>query len=269
MTVNLANHLLHILGTGASAYVMAANLRDPKSRPNLLAGFQLAESGSVPFLETLSRRAADEGDAWLAERLSRHADDERRHGQIFAHALKLHGKRARDPEAIARSRQGDGKSERGGEGEGERSPFFAAFFEGYDREALRPEKIDWPVFFGSTYILELDASRDFPRMAAVLPEGDRASATLKQSLLSVGRDETRHAAYLREAMHRHLSFVEVESSIRTWRDRKTRALIASTTSLLQKGGRMAQMAEDGDPGDRPAELAARPAPDREAAELAA
>ena len=40
----------------------------PQTRPNTLAGFQMAESGAVPFLTTLAERAKAEGDNWLAEK---------------------------------------------------------------------------------------------------------------------------------------------------------------------------------------------------------
>jgi hypothetical protein len=44
---------MHLAGSGAVAYYFAAQIRDIKTRPNVLAGFQLAESGSVPFLTKL------------------------------------------------------------------------------------------------------------------------------------------------------------------------------------------------------------------------
>jgi hypothetical protein len=56
--MNLFTHFMHLLGSGAAAYYSASQMRDRKTRPNVLAGFQLAESGSVPFLEALSQRAA-------------------------------------------------------------------------------------------------------------------------------------------------------------------------------------------------------------------
>ena len=85
--MNFFTHVLHLVGSSAVAYFTATQIRDPLTRPNILAGFQLAESGSVPFLEALSQRAAAEGDTWLAEKLEKHAADESRHGRIFAHAL--------------------------------------------------------------------------------------------------------------------------------------------------------------------------------------
>ncbi|MCA1993530.1 MAG: ferritin-like domain-containing protein, partial [Coleofasciculus sp. S288] len=68
--MNVLTHILHLIGSSAVAYYTASSLRDSKTRPNMLAGFQLAESGSVPFLEALSDRAASEGDTWLAEKLA-------------------------------------------------------------------------------------------------------------------------------------------------------------------------------------------------------
>jgi len=67
--MNIFTYALHLVGSAATAYVYARQIRDPLTRPNIVAGFQLAESGSVPFLEALRDRAAAEGDAWLAERL--------------------------------------------------------------------------------------------------------------------------------------------------------------------------------------------------------
>ena len=94
--MNFLTPLLHLAGSGAVAFISARSLRDLQTRPNVLAGFQLAESGSVPFLEALRDRAQAEGNSWLAERLDRHASDERRHGQIFAHALKQLNKQVID-----------------------------------------------------------------------------------------------------------------------------------------------------------------------------
>jgi hypothetical protein len=48
---------------------------------------------------------------------------------------------------------------------GRRSPFFDAYFEGYSSEQFNASTADWTVFMASTYILELDASKDFARMA--------------------------------------------------------------------------------------------------------
>lgn len=251
--MNLLTQVLHLVGSGATAYITALNLCDIHTRPDLLAGFQLAESGSVPFLEALSQRAAAEGDRWLAENLAKHAQDERRHGQIFAHALKQLGKQVIDFKAIEEKTTQDRPKEN------RRSPFFAAYYEGYDRETLKPDRMDWLVFFASTHILELDACKDFALMAKVLPE-DAISANLKKGLLSIAADEKGHAAYLLEAMERRLPYAAVIALVDEWRSRKVNALVAMVTSLAQKGGKMPSMARDGVPVDLNEEEISSPAP---------
>jgi rubrerythrin len=243
--MNLLTSVLHLIGSGASAYFTARNLRDPLTRPNLLAMFQLAEAGSVPFLETLKERASAEGDEWLAQQLARHASDEKRHGQIFAHALKQHGK-----QAIAPNKTPQDESDK----QKRRSPFFEAFYQGYSQEELKSDRIDWLVFFGSTYILELDASKDFIRMARVLPDNEPRCRSLKKSLLSVAGDETRHAAYLYEAMQRRLSASQVDAIVERWRDRKINALIAMTSNLLQKGEPSRSLVTDATPDENQSEV---------------
>lgn len=229
------------------AYVSASNIRDPKTRPNTLAMFQLAESGSVSYLKTLSERAASEGDTWLAEKLARHASDEERHGQIFAHALKQLNKQVIDFKNVPKTPE-DGKPK-----ERQRSPFFEAFYQGYSQEDLKPHAVDWLVFLGSTYILELDASKDFQRMANVLPDNEPTSRNLKKGIESVARDETGHAAYLREAMERRLSADAVQGLIDEWRTRKVNALLAMMTNLIQKGGKTPSLVQDGVPAEMSAE----------------
>lgn len=238
------------------AYVSARNIRDTKTRPNTLAMFQLAESGSVSYLKALSDRAAQEGDTWLSEKLARHASDEERHGQIFAHSLKQINKQVIDFKNLPKTTQEDEKKER------RRSPFFEAFYEGFSQEDLKPQNIDWLVFLGSTYILELDASKDFQRMANVLPEDELISRNLKKSIESVARDEVGHAAYLREAMERRLSADAVEQLIDQWRTRKVNALLATVTNLVQKGGKSPTLVQDGAPtelsNDAPQDTASEP-----------
>lgn len=241
--MNFLTHVLHLVGSSAVAYYSASNLRDPKTRPNTLAGFQLAESGSVPFLKTLSERAASEGDTWLAEKLARHASDEERHGQIFAHALKQLNKQVIDFKSLPKTTE-DGKPD-----ERRRSPFFEAYFEGYPQEDLKPQNIDWIMFMASTYILELDASKDFVRMANVLPEDEPTSRNLKKSILSVAQDETGHAAYLREAMERRLPADAVQRLIDEWRTRKVNAMMAMVTNLIQTGGQSRSLVQDGVPAE--------------------
>ncbi|NJK48406.1 ferritin-like domain-containing protein [Candidatus Gracilibacteria bacterium] len=244
--MNLLTSFLHLMGSGAAAYFSACNLRDPLTRPNFLATFQLAESGSVPFLEALKERAQAEGDVWLTEQLTRHASDEMRHGQIFAHALKQLGKQVIDFKQLRQ--ENESKSQE------KRSPFFDAYFEGYSREDLKPDRIDWLVFLGSTYILELDASKDFVRMAQVLPDNEPKARSLKQGMLSVAQDETRHAAYLYEALQRRLSQAQVDAIVARWRTRKVHALVAMIGNLLQKGGKTPSLVTDGVPVENEVEL---------------
>lgn len=240
--MNLFTYALHVVGSGAMAYMSARNLRDRQTRPNLLAGLQLAESGSVPFLEALRDRAAVEGDRWLAERLAQHARDELRHGQIFAHALKHLNKQVIDFKNLSQT-EADGNSK-----EQRRSPFFEAYFAGYTKEQLSPQNIDWTVFFASTYILELDASRDFVLMADAL-ESDPLSGNLQKGLYSVANDEKGHASYLREALERRLPSLLVRTHIDQWRTRKVNAMLAAVTSLVQAGGKMPALVTDSVPTD--------------------
>jgi len=243
--MNLLTHVMHLVGSGAVAYNFACQIRDPLTRPNVLAGFQLAESGSVPFLETLSQRAAAEGDTWLAEKLAKHASDETKHGQIFAHALKQLNKQVIDFKSVPQTKS-DGKPD-----ERRRSPFFEAFFDGYSQEQLKPGAIDWTVFMGSTYILELDASKDFARMANVLPEDEPTSRNLKKGILSIANDETGHAAYLYEAMTRRMPAAAVQNLVDEWRTRKVNAMLAMVGGLLQRHGKMPSLVQDGAPAEMP------------------
>lgn len=243
--MNLLTHVLHLVGSSGTAYIYASQIRDPLTRPNVLAGFQLAESGSVPFLETLSQRAAAEGDTWLAEKLAKHASDETRHGQIFAHALKQLNKQVIDFKSVPKTKS-DGKPD-----ERRRSPFFEAFFDGYSQEQLKPGVIEWTVFMGSTYILELDASKDFARMANVLPEDEPTSRNLKKGMLSIANDETGHAAYLYEAMTRRMPAAAVQKLVDEWRTRKVNAMLAMVGGLLQRNGKMPSLVQDGAPAEMP------------------
>lgn len=249
--MNLLTYVLHLAGSGASAYILARQMRDPLTRPNVLAGFQLAESGAVPMLTTLSQRAAAEGDEWLAIKLATHAADESKHGQIFAHALKQLNKQVIDFKNLPKTTS-EGKRQ-------QRSPFFAAYFEGYSQEQLKPEAIDWIVFMASTYILELDASKDFTRMANVLPEDELTSRNLKKGILSIAEDETGHASYLYEAMLRRLPRAEVEKLVDEWRTRKVNALLAMVKGMMQRDNNQPNLVQDG----VPAEMADEGAADRQ------
>ena len=241
--MSLLTSILNTIGSGATAYILASRLRDPKTRPNTLAGFQLAESGAVPFLTKLAERAATEGDSWLAQKLTIHAADEKRHGQIFAHGLKQLGKQIMSREEITQ-KQSEKKQQNS-------SPFFAKFYRGHDPASLKADKIDWLVFMGSTYILELDASKDFARMATALPDREPKSRSLQQSILSVAKDETRHAAYLYEAMQRRLPQSEVDALVAQWRQRKIDAMFAMVEDMLKTGGSSRSLVKDGTDIEQP------------------
>ncbi len=243
--MNLFTHVMHLLGSGGVAYIYASQIRDPLTRPNVLAGFQLAESGSVSFLEALSQRAGTEGNTWLAEKLAKHASDENRHGQIFAHALKQLNKQVIDFKSLAKTETNAKPDQQ------RRSPFFEAYFEGYSQEQFKPGVIDWTVFMGSTYILELDASKDFARMANVLPEDEPTSRSLKKGMLSIAKDETGHAAYLYEAMMRQMPAAEVQKLVDEWRTRKVNAMLAMVSGLLQRSWKMPSMVQDDVPAEMP------------------
>jgi len=236
--MNFLTQVLHLVGSSGTAFFLARSIRDPQTRPNTLAGFQLAESGAVPFLTTLSERAAAEGDTWLAEKLARHAADERRHGQIFAQALKQLNKQVINFQNLPKPKEG--KEER------QQSPFFAAYFDGYSQADLNPQQIDWVVFMASTYTLEVDASKDFARMAKALPS-DIVSTNLKKALLSIANDEMGHAAYLYEALGRRLPAIDVSKVVDEWRTRKVNAMLAMVGNLVQKNGQTPTLVQDGVP----------------------
>ena len=250
--MNLLTYIMHLAGSGASAYFSALQIRDIKTRPNILAGFQLAESGSVPFLTNLSQRAAEEGDTWLAEKLTKHAEDEKRHGQIFAHALKQLDKKVRSLRNSSKDKSEENTSEK--KSKQRRSPFFAKYFEGYEGEDLKAERIDWNVFMASTYILELDASKDFARMAKTLPEDDSKARNLKLGMLSIAEDETTHAGYLYEAMMRRMSANQVQQLVDEWRQRKVNAVTAYVTNKLQGTDNSPSLVEEDKSSKKEAEL---------------
>ena len=242
-SMNFFTHVLHLVGSSAVAYFTANQIRDPLTRPNVLAGFQLAESGSVPFLEALGQRAAAEGDIWLAEKLAKHAADESRHGQIFAHALTQLNKQVIDFKSLPKTTTDAKPDER------RRSPFFEAYFEGYSSDQFNASEADWTVFMASTYILELDASKDFARMANVLPEDEPTSRNLKKGMLSIANDETGHAAYLYEAMTRRMPVADVQKLVDEWRTRKVNAMLAMVGGLLQRSGKPPSLVQDGVPAE--------------------
>ncbi len=245
--MDLITSILNTIGSGATAYILASRLRDPQTRPNTLAGFQMAESGAVPFLTKLAARASNEGDTWLAEKLTIHAADEKRHGQIFAHGLKQLGKQVKTADEMKQQQSKEQKNS---------SPFFGKFYRDYDPNSLKAENIDWLVFMASTYILEFDASKDFARMATALPDDEPKSRNLQQSILSVAQDETRHAAYLYEAMQRRLPTLEVEALVAEWRRRKIDAMFAMVADMIETGGSSRSLVKDG----APTEIESEPIP---------
>ncbi len=254
--MNLLTYIMHLAGSGASAYFSALQIRDIKTRPNLLAGFQLAESGSVPFLTNLSQRAAQEGDTWLAEKLAKHAEDEKRHGQIFAHALKQLDKKVRDFKTQSSDKNANKSENNTGEKKSKQrsNSFFGTYYDGYEGEQLKAECIDWNVFMASTYILELDASKDFARMAKALPENDAKARNLKLGMLNIAEDETTHAAYLYEAMHRRMSAIQVQQLVDEWRSRKVNAITTYVTNKLQGTGNTPSLAEDDKSSEKEADV---------------
>lgn len=227
--------ILQLAGAGAAAYLLSSQIRDEKTRPNVLAGFYFAESGSVPYLTKLRDRARAEGDTWLADQLTRHVNDERRHGQIFANALKQLGKEPISPETMKASTETEDREQR--------SPFFDAYYRGYSRDDLKPEVIDWQVFLGSTHILEADACADFRHMAAAI-DGVPGMDKIQTGITSVAADEARHASYLREAIQRRYGYFATESLINEWRSRKTAALLAMMGGFIERRGQMRTMAQD-------------------------
>lgn len=249
--MNFKTQVLHLLSSGASAYVMALRLRDAQTRPEMLAALQLTEAGSVGFLQKLRDRAAAEGDTWLSAKLERHAEDEQRHGQILAHGLKLIHKTVVDRDTLKQRLDAQPAEQR-------RSPFFTAYFQGYPPEALSPEQIDWITFIGSTYILELDASKDFVRMAHALPT-DPACSKISQGLLSIAKDETSHAAYLLEALHRRLPQSQGQRVVDEWRSRKVNALMAMVGSFLQARDSMPSLVQESEPEPPSGRMEADPA----------
>ncbi|BAY20066.1 hypothetical protein NIES21_59360 (plasmid) [Anabaenopsis circularis NIES-21] len=225
--MNLLTYIRHLAVTGAASYYISTQIRDSKTRPSILASLQLSESGSVPFLSLLGERAAREGDTWLAESLSKHALDEARHSQIFAHALKRMNKQVVDNKLQLQTTSTNKPKQ-------QRSPFFLAYFEGYSLEELKPTLINWDVFLGSTYILEFDSSKDYRRMAKVLPDNHLETRNLKKGLLSIAQDEANHADYLYEAMMRRMPTNQVQNLVDEWRIRKVNAMFKIANSVFEK-----------------------------------
>ena len=114
----------------------------------------------------------------------------------------------------------------------------------------------------STYILELDASKDFARMAKALPEDDSKARNLKLGMLNIAEDETTHAAYLYEAMHRRMSAIQVQQLVDEWRlpsvelrlTRKVNAITTYVTNKLKGTDNAPSLTEDDKSSQKEAEL---------------
>ena len=178
-----------------------------------------------------------------------HAEDEKRHGQIFAHGLKQLGKQVKTMDEIEQEQLQKKQKNSGA--------FTDNYFRDYDSESRKAENIDWQVFMASTYILELDASKSFARMATALPDDEPKSRNLRQSILSVAKDETRHANYLYEVMQRRLSTTEVDALVADWRQRKIDAMFAMVGDMFKTGGNSRSLVKDG----VPTEIDEQPAPE--------
>lgn len=222
--MDLLTNTFHVVGTGAAAYYLASQICDPLTRPNILATFYLSESSSVPYLEAVKERAKSEKNQWLVAHLEDHIKAEKRHSRFFAQALKKLNKQVIDLNNLPK--------------EEKRNSFFEAYFKGYSLESLQPEQIDWITFASGTYILELDSSKDYARMANVLPENKLKDSTLpllKKGLLSLAKDEASHAAYLYETLQRSLPQVRVDAIVEQWRIRKVEAMWDLGFNMLFSG----------------------------------
>lgn len=235
--MNLLTYSQHVAISSIAAYFFAKQIRDPLTRPSVLARFQIIESGSVPLLEALSQRAAAEGDEWLAKKLAKHAAEETKHCQIFASALKQLGKQAIGFKGLL---QDTAKSQ----SDKQDDPFVEAYFEGYSLEGLKSDSTNWSMFLASSYILELDSSKEFARLAKVLPEDEPTSRNLKKGLLIIANDEKEHAAYLYEAMTRRMPATKVQKLVDEWRERKVNAMLALISSLLPHDGQMSSLVKE-------------------------
>lgn len=215
--MNILTYAQHLAVSGIAAYFFANQIRDPATRPNFLTTLLLSENATALFLQGLSQRAAAEGNTWLAEKLAIHVADEHRHIQILAHALKQLGTQVSIPKSLAEASATKQPYE----------PVFEAYYQG-----ISLEHMPWNTFFASSYIIELDGSNDFARMANVLPEDEPISRNLKKGLLSIAKDEKSHAAYLYEAMMRRMPAADVQKLVDEWQTRKVKAILSMVNGLL-------------------------------------
>ncbi|PJF37707.1 MAG: rubrerythrin family protein, partial [Phototrophicales bacterium] len=75
------------------------------------------------------------------------------------------------------------------------------------------------------------------------------SHSVKKGILSVAQDETRHANYLYEALHRRLSAAKAAAVIDEWRTRKVEALWAMVGNFIERNGQTRTLVQDGAPTD--------------------
>lgn len=217
--MDFLTQILDLTGKGAKAYVLARQIRDQKTRPHILTSLYLSESSSVPYLEALHQRAKSEGKEWLSQQLQMHASDEKKHSRIFAYALEKYGKKVEPFDPNSQS------------SEQKASPLFIAYFKGYDRKQLIPENIDWSLYAASTYVLEASSAKDYKLMAQALPEDNLQERKLKMSLLSIAKDEARHANYLHEVLTRSWPSPKVKEILDFWQARQAKALWAMAGHL--------------------------------------
>lgn len=218
--MDFLEYCLQLLSSGGTAYVLSRTIRDSRSRPKLLRSFHLSEASSVPYLELLSQRAKNEGDIWLSQQLAFHAQDERKHSQIFRH---LYLKDGGNLDQLEEQQKNPPKS---------KNSLFVSYFEGFHPDELKPENIDWITYAASTHILELDSHKDYLLMAKVLPESDPKLRKFKLSLKSVAQDELKHANYLKEILSRKLGVIEANLVLERWRKRKTKAILSSVSQVF-------------------------------------
>jgi hypothetical protein len=77
---------------------------------------------------------------------------------------------------------------------------------------------------------------------------------VKKGILSVAQDETRHANYLYEALHRRLSAAEAAKVIDEWRTRKVEALWAMVGNFIERNGQTRNLVQEGAPTETPDEV---------------
>ncbi|WP_013325519.1 hypothetical protein [Gloeothece verrucosa] len=220
--MDLATNILHFLATGASAYILARSIRDSSTRPDVLKRFHISESNAILYLQDLKERAMREGKEWLGEQLERHIADKNKHGEILARTLKSFDQEIVDCESLPVEEQV--------------GSLFIEYFKEYPRQALTPPNIDWIVFAGSTYILELDSSKEYLYMANALPENDLVLREIKSGLIEISQDKKRNANYCYEFLTQYLSNEKVESTVDYWRTQKTKAMWSVAGQVIKKGG---------------------------------